>query len=442
MVGEDLHGLAVHVHDHLVDAGGVQLPGLGPGEEMAGLVEQLAGGGVDHRLRQGPLRGAHPQGQLLVELIAPHHAQIVAAGVEEQAVDEGLGGVHRGGLAGAQLAVNLQQRLLIALAGVLLQGGQDGGVVAEEGENLRVGLHADGADQAGDGQLAVFVDAHPEQLVGVGLVLQPGAPLGDDLGGEDGQVGLDVGLLAVVHAGGADDLGDHHALGAVDDKGAGLGHQREIAHEDLLLLDLLSLLVAQAHADLQGRGIVHVPGLALLHVVLGGLVHAVVDEAQLQGAGVVADDAHVGEHLPQPRIQEPLVGGLLNLQQVGHGHDLLMPGKILSQRFAVILVFRHLVTLICLSALPRRHHPRVPRAATAGPPAAPAANAPRVLKHTGKLILLWKLTLAFFVENCYTVPNRWRVRSTFSMQSTLVYHFMRRLSRKILQKPRPGSHYY
>ena len=37
----------------LVDADGVQLPGLVPGEDVAVLVEQLAGGGVGHRLQQG-----------------------------------------------------------------------------------------------------------------------------------------------------------------------------------------------------------------------------------------------------------------------------------------------------------------------------------------------------------------------------------------------------
>ena len=249
--------------------------------------------------------------------------------------------------------MDLQQSLFIALAGVLLHGDADGGIVAEVVQDLAVGLQADGPDQAGDGQFPVLVDADPEHLVGVGLILQPGTPVGDDGGGEDRQVGLGIDLLAVVDAGGADDLGDHHALGAVDDEGAGLGHQGEVPHEDLLLLDLLRLPVAQAHADLQRGGVRGVPGLALLHAVLGRLVHAVVDEAQLQGPAVVPDGAHVGEHLPQSGVQEPLVGGLLDLQQVGHGHDLLMPGKVFPQRLAVEFVLSHLDSLIYLSCAAR-----------------------------------------------------------------------------------------
>ena len=50
-----------------------------------------------------------------------------------------------------------QQGVLVGLAGVLLQGGHQPGVLAEQLQNLRVGPGPHGADQAGDGQLAVLV---------------------------------------------------------------------------------------------------------------------------------------------------------------------------------------------------------------------------------------------------------------------------------------------
>mgnify|MGYP002550637480 CR=1 FL=1 len=252
-------------------------------------------------------------------------------------------------LTGPELAVNLAHGFLVALAGILLNGGNDAGIVAELVQDLLVRLQAQGPDQAGDGELAVLVDADPEDLVGVGLILQPGAPVGDDSGGEDGQVGLDVRLLAVVHTGGPDDLGNHDALGAVDNKGAGVGHQREVAHEDLLLLDLLGLLVPQADLHLQRRGVGGIPGLALLHVVLGRLIHLVVDEGQLQVALIVRDRAHVVEHLPEAGVQKLLVRLLLDLQKVGHGHDFLVPGEVLTKGLSVVLVFGHL--LIHLSSV-------------------------------------------------------------------------------------------
>ncbi len=162
----------------------------------------------------------------------------------------------------------------------------------------------------------------------------------DHGGGVDGDHGL-VGGLVEIHAGRADDLGDDDALGAVDDEGAAVGHDGEVAHEDLLLLDLLGLLVAQAHTDLQRLGVGSVAGLALLLVVLGLLVHGVVDEAQLQVSGIVGHGIHVLEDLAQTGLQEPLVRALLDLQQIGHIPDLIDTGKALSQGLAVENIFWH-----------------------------------------------------------------------------------------------------
>ena len=50
-------------------------------------------------------------------------------------------------------------------------------------------------------------------------------------------------VLLEVDAGRADELRDDDTLGAVDDEGALVGHQREVAHEDRLALDLAGLVV-------------------------------------------------------------------------------------------------------------------------------------------------------------------------------------------------------
>ena len=102
------------------------------------------------------------------------------------------------------------------------------------------------------------------------------------------------------------------------------------------------LLVPQADGDLQGRGIRGVPRLALLHVILGRFVHTEINEGQLQVALIIRNRAHIVEYFPKSRIQKLLIGGLLDLQKVGHGHDFLVPGKILAEGFAVVLVLGHL----------------------------------------------------------------------------------------------------
>ena len=90
------------------------------------------------------------------------------------------------------------------------------------------------------------------------------------------EVAAVVGRL-VEHAGRAVQLADDHALGAVDDERAVIGHQRDVAEEDFLLLDVADVLRAgvgilvvngQADGDLERRGVGHAALLALVHVVL------------------------------------------------------------------------------------------------------------------------------------------------------------------------------
>ncbi len=136
-------------------------------------------------------------------------------------------------------------------------------------------------------------------------------------------------------------------------KGAALGHERELAHEDLLLLDLPGLLVVEAHPDLDGLGIGGVPLPALVHGVLGLLVHGEVQEAQLQVPGVVHDRTHVPEHLLKACLQEVLVGVLLDAQHIGHLQDLVMLLVGLAEGLAVVHVFYHRHIDITRPFLPR-----------------------------------------------------------------------------------------
>ena len=368
-VGEDAHVPAVGAERDVRDAAGVEILGPLAGEDLARLGDELAGDGVGDG--GGQLVADEPAGQaeLLVELVAAHGEEVVAAAVEEEAVEQRLGALHRRGIARAQLAVDLEQGVLARDEAVLVQRGDDALVVGEDLLELLAGhasgdgvaqagqpgvglirvVAAHGLQEEGDGQLAVFVYADVEDVVRVRLILQPGAVVGDDGGAVGGDLGL-VRLLVVVHAGGADDLRDDDALGAVYHEGAARGHEREVAHEDLLLLDLLRLLVAETHAHLERSGIRGVARLALLLGILGLLVHGVVHEAQLQVARVVRDRVHVAEHLAQARVEEPLVGLLLDLQEVRHVLDLGAPCEALPQRLTVVNILWHQCTLLVLES--------------------------------------------------------------------------------------------
>ena len=180
--------------------------------------------------------------------------------------------VAAGALAGEQVVLD---RLGVLL--VRLEEDRLGVVVVVE---QLLGRVAEGAQQHRRVQLAAAVDADVEQVLGVELEVEPRAAVGDDAGAVE-QLARRVGLALVViveDARAAVELADDDPLGAVDDEGPVVGHERDLAEEDLLLLDVTDRLRAgllvgvpddQAHDDLDRRREGHAALAALVDVVLG-----------------------------------------------------------------------------------------------------------------------------------------------------------------------------
>ena len=187
------------------------------------------------------------------------------------------------------------------------------------------------------------VDARIDDVLGVELDVEPGAAIGNDAGGEQ-ELARRMGLALVVveeHARRAVHLRDDHALGAVDDEGAVVGHERDVAHVDILLLDVLDRLGAglfvdiehdQAQRHLERRRIGHAALAALVDVVFRRF-ELVLDEFEHRGVGEIRDREHRLEHglqalvgPPADRLhhqQELVIGCLLNLDEVRHLCDFL-----------------------------------------------------------------------------------------------------------------------
>src|SRR5579883_1488317 len=195
-------------------------------------------------------------------------------------------------------------------------------------------------------ELALAVDAHVEHVLLVVLELHPGATVGNDLAQEVGAV---VRCLEE-HARRAVQLAHDHALGPVDDERAVLRHQRHVAEEHLLLLDVADravpglrvlLVDRQAHGDLERGGIGHAALFALVHVIFQlqadrvaalvaeiggvGVVGATLVAQHVagmkrigndRGAAVLAGSAQVMQPLEVPAFALPVADGVIHKLQL------------------------------------------------------------------------------------------------------------------------------
>ena len=113
------------------------------------------------------------QAELLVDLVAADLGQVVALQVEVVVVQQRLAASRVGGSPGRS-AVDVEQRVVLALGVVLLQGQHHRLVLAELLADLLVGP-AEGLEQHRDVLLALAVQAHADHVALVDLELEPGA---------------------------------------------------------------------------------------------------------------------------------------------------------------------------------------------------------------------------------------------------------------------------
>ena len=270
---------------------------------------------------------------LLGELARLAHGELLA-GLEHHLAGVGIDQIVDRLVAAQPVGVERHPPAILgALVGhLLVEGVED--LLAAHAERIKQRRHRD---------LPAPVDARVNDVLGVELDVEPRTAIGNDAGGEQ-QLARRVRLALVVieeHAGRAMHLRDDDALGAVDDEGAVVGHERDVAHVDVLLLDVLDRLGAglfvyiehdQAQRDLERRGIGHAALPALVDVVFGAF-EFVLDEFKHRRVGEIGNREHRFEHRLQALVgaaarrllhqQELVVGRLLNLNEVRHLRDFL-----------------------------------------------------------------------------------------------------------------------
>ena len=305
-IGKDLQFSSVFENDpRFLHSGLFRLEGFGIVHSLAGVKHDLSGNHRNRRAAQGLPHKTVGNAHLFVELVPTYACKIVALGVEEHIVDEHDGTFHCGRFAGTELFINFLQGFLagsmLGLHGqgvhtVLFKSGHDPGFLAEHGLHFGIGFHAQCPDQHRDRNLSGLVDPHIQHTVGIGLVFQPCAPVGNHRGRQQLVTAL-VHFGFVVHTGRTDDLRDDDSLGTVNDKGTVVGHDREIAHEDFLFDYFSGVFVVEPDGNPQGSGVVHIPLLALLFGELGLLVQTVIHQLNAQITRIVGDGRNIVQNL-------------------------------------------------------------------------------------------------------------------------------------------------
>ena len=153
--------------------------------------------------------------------------------------------------------------------------GEMKGIGIKENFQYLLGAVSQRTQQNGRRQFTTPVDTHEQRIFMIEFKIQPGSTVRNHPRGKKQFAGGMRFALVVIeeHTRRAVQLGDDNTLRAIDNKGAVIGHQRQFAHIDFLLLDILDGLVGaflvinyQPHQRAQRRGIGHTPQLTFLDI--------------------------------------------------------------------------------------------------------------------------------------------------------------------------------
>ena len=324
VVADDLHFRAVilfgeQLHEAFaaVDAAFVDLPERFFIEERMRFDDHFARFRIDDRFRRGESSEAVLPAELLPCLVAADLGQIVSVRIVEEIVQQRRGAFHRRRFARAQLLVDFDQRFIRIVGRVLFQRSLDVHILREEIEDVLIGGPAQRADEDRSRHLAVPVDADGHGAVGVGFQFDPGAAVRDHLAAVDvfPQIVL---LTAEIYARRTDQLGDDDTFRPVDDEGARGRHDREIAHEKIIIfLDFPGLAVDELYLHLQRCAVRHCLGTA---VVDGVFLRAeiIVLEVQRPLVAAVLDRRDIVQYIPKSFLLKPFIGFRLEVEQMRH----------------------------------------------------------------------------------------------------------------------------
>ena len=328
------------------DAAFDELAHRGNGQDFIGLGQDLAGFGVDDVVRQHlALHIFRGHGQALdPRLFEFLH---VARGDAAAFLDDDLladANLERGRFAAQTLRDHLEFNFLLRQVEHVL--------VEEDVQHLLLGV-AESAQDDGHGQLAAAVDAREDAILRVELEVQPRTAIGNDAGGEQQLAGR-VRLAAVVieeHAGAAVQLRHDDPLGTVDDEGAVVGHERQLAQIYFLLTHVFDGLLGaarflveddEAHLDPQRSRVGQSAQLAFLdveyrlaqaiaYVLESGIAGIAGNGEDAVESGMQADFVALG--FSDIGLQESPVRIQLDRQQVRRAEDARTLAKVLPDAF-------------------------------------------------------------------------------------------------------------
>ena len=186
--------------------------------------------------------------QLLVILVSSYLCQIIALRIKEKCVEHGLGILNCRRLTRSQSSVDFSESVISVLGTILLEGAHQSRVISEYIQDVLICAETKSSQECSDRQLSLSVNSGVKYAVGICFILQPGSPVRDYLCRIKALIGF-IHFNAKIRSWRTNQLCNNGSLRTVINKRAFFCHQRELAHEHVLLHNGACLHVLEPYLD-------------------------------------------------------------------------------------------------------------------------------------------------------------------------------------------------
>ncbi len=174
------------------------------------------------------------QEELLVEPISTDRGQVIPTWLKKQVFEKVLCAIDRRGFSRPQSPVDFHQGFVSGLRAIFIQCVLEHGALAHQFQDLSVSLNSYSSQKHGQRQLTCPIYPNPRNIIRVSFYFKPSSSIGDQSCRVD-VLSVCIRFARVVCTRRTYKLANDDALSAIDDKSTGVCHQREVAHENLLL---------------------------------------------------------------------------------------------------------------------------------------------------------------------------------------------------------------
>ena len=302
---------------------------------------------IDQRLREHMTEQTALPPQLLRQLVTPDCRQIITLRIKEQRFQQLLRIVGSRQLSRTQPAVDFPQRILFRRLFILflfmihfaLECRLDQRMIIEKFKDFFIRRIAKCTNEHRNGQFTRSIDTNRQYVAGVRLQLNPCAAIRNNRRRIQFFPGR-IHCFIIISSRRTNELAYNDTFSTVDNKGAGIRHQRKIAHENFLFFDFARFFVSKANNNTKRRGVSHVALLAFIQLILRSPKGKIL-KGKYKIFREILYRGDIAENLAHSLLHEPFVGISLNIKKMGHLHYFFDLGIAISGSFAHLHRIKH-----------------------------------------------------------------------------------------------------